>query len=412
MWFDLGEQTMDAFWEQDTSQLLITVTQGVEVMGYVVIDSTVGGRSCGGVRLWPDIDEAEMRELARGMTLKFGFLGLPLGGAKAGVRGAPEAPQEERWQRLAAFGRAIAPLLRKRVYLPATDIGTDIGDIRYMLNAVGVPVKRRELRSPRSGYYTAITVFAGVQQATRHVGLSLSGCRVAIEGFGKVGSALAELLDEVNARVVAISTSRGALFNPRGLDVKRLTQLAADAGSRAVDLYTDAERLDHTALLELPVDVLCPCARHGSLHIGNAARVAARIICSGANNPVTPEAEQMLFARGVLCLPCFVTNCGGILGGTMEFAAVSRKQIKAFIERHIGARMAWLLDEAARQQVLPREIAVPLALRHFEYVRRNAAHPALRNRLFETGLELYRRGWIPGRLVASLSVPYFERSLV
>jgi glutamate dehydrogenase (NAD(P)+) len=402
---------METVWERDEAQLVCTVLQGGGVLGYVVIDSTVSGRATGGLRMLPDIDEAEMRGLARAMTLKYGFLGQPRGGAKAGVRGDPEAPLEERQQRLAAFGRAIAPLLLKRVYAPATDMGTTNADIQYLLESIGMRLRRRELRPNQSGDYTALTVFAGAKQAARQRGLVLSECSVAIEGFGKVGSPLARLLAEAGARVVAISTLKGALFNPQGLDVRRLQELAAVARSAVVERYPDAECIDRAALLELPVDILCPCARHDSLHVGNAPRIAARIICPGANNPVTPEAERVLFERGVLCLPDFVANCGGVLGGTMEFASVSRERIESFVDRHIGARIARLLGEAERRRVLPREIAVPLALRRFEEVQRSAAHPTPLARLFELGLEFYRRGWVPGPLVAALSLPYFERCL-
>jgi len=402
---------MEVLCEKDETQLVCTVVQRSEVVGYVVIDSTIGGRSCGGLRMLPDIDEAEMRGLARAMTLKYGFLGLPQGGAKAGVRCDPEAPKEERWQRLATFGQAIAPLLLSRIYVPGTDMGTDNADIRYMLEVVGAQTKQRELRGTQSGYYTALSVLTGVKQATRHLGLIMSKCNVAIEGFGNVGRALGELLNAVNARVVAISTTKGAIFNSKGLDMKRLIKLATEVGSRVIDLYTDAERIDRSALLELPVDLLCLCARHHSLHIGNAGYIKTRIICAGANNPVTPEAERLLFRNGVLCLPDFVTNCGGVLGGTMEFASIPSARIEAFINRHIGERIAWLLSEASKQHVLPRDIAVPLALSRFERMRRNAVHPTLFSQFFKAGLELYRRGWIPARLVAFLSLPYFEKSL-
>lgn len=396
-------------WEKGRTQLVYTAVQDSVVMGYVVIDSTVGGRSCGGLRMLPDIDEAEIRGLARAMTLKYGFLGLPQGGAKAGVRGNPEAPQAERRHRLVEFGRAVAPLLRSRTYIPNTDMGTENTDIRHMLLSVGVPIKRRELRGTQSGYYTALSALTSAKQAIRHLGMTLSGCSVAIEGFGKVGRALAELLDEANVRVVAISTSRGGFFNPQGLDLKRLKDLEAKAGSRVVDLYTEAERIDRAALLELPVDLLCPCGRHNSLHADNAHCVKARIICPGANNPVTPEAERILFERGVLCLPDFVTNSGGVLGGTMEFASVRKDRIALFVERHIGRRVAWLLGEGARQGVRSRQIAVPFALRRFDQVRRNAAHPTTLDRVFGLALELYRRGFIPRPLVAALSLPYFDK---
>jgi len=391
------------------TQLVYRATQGSELLGYVVIDSAIGGRSCGGLRMVPDLGEEEIRLLARAMTLKFGFLGLPQGGAKAGLRGDPEAPQCERRRQLAEFAKSIAPLLLSRTYVPARDVGTDPTDIRYLLETVGMRVTRRELGSGRSGDYTAMTVCIAAGLALHHRGLNLAGCAVAIEGFGAVGSSLAGLLAQANARVVAVSTSQGALFNKRGLDVARLRQLAAEKGSRMIEYYRDAERIDRAALLELPVDLLCPCARHCTLNAGNAPRVSAAVICPGANSPITPEAEHWLFERGVLCLPDFVTNCGGVLGGTMEFASMKSKRIASFLEHYLGQRIPWLLEEASRKQVCPREIALTLALSRFEQLQRKAAHPTLLARTLEAGLELYRGGWIPASLVGKVSPYYFKR---
>ncbi len=178
-----------------------------------------------------------------------------------------------------------------------------------------------------------------------------------------------------------------------------------------MEVYREAERIDREKLLELPVDILCPCARWNSLNMSNAPRILAKVICPGANNPITPDAEHALFERGVLCLPDFVTNCGGVLGGTMEFASVSRERISTFINHHIGVRIAWLLNEAKSKHQLPREVAVPFALRRFNQVAQSAEHPTPLNRLFNLGLEFYRHGWIPGRLVAPLSLRYFEKLL-
>ncbi|MGH7801720.1 MAG: Glu/Leu/Phe/Val family dehydrogenase [Thermodesulfobacteriota bacterium] len=395
----------------DGTQLVCTVVQSSKVIGYVVIDSTIRGHSIGGLRMLPDIDEQEMRLLAHTMTLKYGFLGLPHGGAKAGVLCDPEAPQEKRRQCLATFGRTIAPLLLNRVYIPGTDMGTDNEDISYILKVAGIKPKRRDLQGTQSGYYTALTVFTGAKQAARHLNMSMSQCSVAIEGFGSVGRSLGELFANANARVVAISTSRGAIFNPKGLDMKQLIKLATEAGSQVIDLYTEAERIDCSSLLELPVDLLFPCARHNSINEDNSERVKARVISPGANNPITPEAERTLFKRGVLCLPDFVTNCGGVLGGTMEFASVRRGRIEAFIDRYIGARIDLLLSESASHRVLPRDIAEPYAMNRFDRMRRDADHFTLFGRLFQAGLELYRRGGIPGHVVAPLSLPYFKRLL-
>jgi glutamate dehydrogenase/leucine dehydrogenase len=402
---------MDLNFKQENGCRIFEAVHNGNTLGYVAIDSTIRGRSCGGLRMLPDINRAEIQALARSMTLKYGFLGLPQGGAKAGVRGDPEAPREERLKRLAEFGHVIKPLLQNRAFSPTSDMGTDSADIRHMLNAVGMQVGRRELRYNSSGYYTALSVLAGVVQSARHTGLTLSRSTAAIEGFGNVGRPLASLLDYAGVKIVAISTSRGALYNPSGLEVDRLVRLANEAGSRVVEVYREAEFIDREALLERPVDILCPCARWNTIHSNNTASIQARIICPGANNPITPDAEQELFERGVLCLPDFVTNCGGVLGGTMEFASVTRERITTFIDRHIGECIAWLLSEAESKSVLPREVAGRLALQRFEQVQRSAAHPTLLGRLFEIGLEFYRRGWIPGPLVGDLSLRHFEKIL-
>ena len=263
--------------KNENNSRISTATHHGNVLGYVAIDSTVGGRSCGGLRMLPDIEKAEIQALARSMTLKYGFLGLPQGGAKAGVLGNPEAPRPERLERLVEFGHAIAPLLQSRTFVPNTDMGTQSADIHHMLNALGIRVGRRELQSNSSGYYTAQSVLAGVVQSARHMGLNLSKCTAAIEGFGNVGRPLASLLARSGIRVVAISTSRGALYNPRGLDVDRLLLLAEEAGSRVVEVYPEAEWIDREKLLELPIDILCPCARWNSLNMSNAPR----ILCKG-----------------------------------------------------------------------------------------------------------------------------------
>ena len=170
-----------------------TAARNGNVLGYVAVNSTVAGRSCGGVRMMPDLTEDEVRALARAMTLKYGYLGLPQGGAKAGVIGDPEAPEGERRTILGEFAREIAPLLRARAFIPSTDMGTSNADIRFMLESAGVKVRRRELLGNSSGYYTAVSAVAGVAEAARRAGLALSRATAAVEGFGRVGREVAAI---------------------------------------------------------------------------------------------------------------------------------------------------------------------------------------------------------------------------
>jgi len=246
--------------ESQRPQLSCIVEEGGEVLGYLVVDSFVGGRSHSGVRMRQDVIEEELRLLARAITMKYGFLGLPFGGAKAGVIGDPEAPPEEKRQRLMQFGRAIRPLLEKEIFLPAGDMGTGLADIRAMLTGVGLGLERRRLPPVSSGYYTAYSVFACAGVSAEAKGFGLRDARVVIQGFGAVGSTLADLMHAAGARVVAISTSKGALFDPEGLQIPELIEIYRQWGSAVVERAASGERIDRESILESAVEVLCRCA--------------------------------------------------------------------------------------------------------------------------------------------------------
>ena len=391
--------------------LVAKAMEGEKIIGCVVIDSIIHGRSYGGLRMIPHVNEAHLRAAARTMTLKYSFLGLARGGAKAGVQGDPEAPESQRKETLRVFGQAIAPLLQKQVYIPYVDMGTDDNDILGMLKAIGLRVKPPKGKKPDSGHYTAVSVYACAAGAARHLGLKLSGSRVAVEGFGKVGAPLASMLSAAEARVVAVSTSRGAIYSSKGLHIHRLLQIARQSGSRVVEIYEGADPIDKSELLELPVDLLLPCAETYSLHEGNAGKVKARIICPGANNPIAPEAESMLFNRGVLVVPDFVANSGGALGATMAIASLDHEQVVEFIHRHIGGRLAAILIEAEQMGVMPKQVAERIALNRLNQRREKAGFFKLMDGSFQVGLKLYRKRLIPRPLAKIAALKYFERAL-
>jgi glutamate dehydrogenase (NAD(P)+) len=359
----------------------------------------------------PDVSAGEVRALARAMTLKYGFLGLPQGGAKAGIIGDPEAPQEKRYVLLSDFGRAIAPLLACRAYIPGSDMGTDSAAIRHMLGAAGIRVGPRDLRDNASGYYTAVSAMACVFACAAEAGMDLRRSTAAVEGFGHVGRAMGTLLLRAGVKIVAISTLQGALYNPNGLDIPRLAAMASRAGSSAVTSYADAESIRLEQLVELPVDVLSPCARNYSIHEGNVSRIRAKIVCAGANNPITPKAERALTAIGAHWLPDFVSNSGGVLGGTMEFASIKPDRIEEFILEHIEAAARAILDEARRTGSSPREFAEQIARERFTAVKKAAEQPTLQGKAMSAGIALYHRGFIPPALVRRPAMNYFRKLL-
>ena len=182
---------------------------------------------------------------------------------------------------------------------------------------------------------------------------------------------------------------------------------AAAVGSSFVD--GESARIDRAAVLELPVDVLFPCARFHSIHAGNVAGVCARAICAGANDPVSPAAERVLFERGIPYPPDFLTNCGGVLGGTLEFAGVPFDRIGRFIEAQVRRRVADLLDRAERRGVTPRSIAESEALARHATLRADAEHPSMAQRLVSLGVEAHRRRWVPQKLVSLMATQYLAR---
>lgn len=383
--------------------------RGKTVLGFVAVDSTVAGRARGGLRMLSDVGQDEVIDAAHAMTLKYGFLGLPQGGAKAGVRGDGETSPAEKRQRLLEFGREIRSLLESQIYVPDADLGTSAGDIRWMMMDLGIKVAKRDWRDDLSGFYTAASCLVSADTILRHRGQGLAGRTVAIEGFGSVGGNLARMMSARGARVVAVSTSQGALYDRNGLDIRALSILAAERGSAFVKSCSEGKQIDRSALLELDVDLLCPCARRHSIDKDNVARIGAELICAGANNPVDPAVEGQLFERGIVFPPDFVTNSGGVLGGTLQFAGVSKDRIVLLMDRLLKARWGEILGNPASSRQPLRDLIEPKALARHEKISSAAENSTATSRIFGLGLAAYRRRLLPKAFVSLLAPMYIRR---
>jgi len=388
---------------------LINISAGSDVRGYLAIDSTVNGQSHGGVRMAPDLSPELMTQLARVMTLKYGFCGLPVGGAKAGIIADPEMPPDKKRELLKKFGQALKPFLKTRSYIPGEDLGTSADDISFMLKSIGLKVQPRDLTWKTSGFYTGITVFTAAVAAAHHLNLDLNRASVAIEGFGSVGSSAARLFWERGIRVVAVSTSLGAIYDKAGLDIGQLIRLREQKGNQVVNAFDQAEKMDKSRLAELDVDIFSPCAQSYSITTDNASRVAARIISPGANAPATPEAEPVLFHRKILVIPDFAANCGGVLGISMKRAGLKDDYIQRFLENKIGEQVTKVMEATDRERVTPREYAQRIAEERFGKAKASAEARNPAARAFSFTLKLYRKGFIPYQVVTPVASSYFER---
>jgi glutamate dehydrogenase (NAD(P)+) len=334
---------------------------GVGLKAIVAVDNVACGPSVGGVRMAPDVSAEEAFRLARAMTFKNAAAGLAHGGGKSVIYGDPRmaAPAKERLIR--AFAGAIADLSD---YIPGPDMGTDERAMGWIKDETG-----RALGLPReiggipldeigaTGYGLAVAVEA----ARNFLDFDLKGARVAIQGFGSVGKHAARHLVGRGALLVAASDSRGTLADSGGLDVKALIDLK-DQG-RPLHDHESGQKLPPEAIVEAPCEIWIPAARPDVIHAGNVERLQARLMVQGANIPCTPEAEQKLAERGVIVLPDFIANAGGVICAAYEYRGASEAAALEAIAEKIGANTRAVLEAARRPGLLPRAAAVELARR-------------------------------------------------
>lgn len=332
---------------QSPPNLVVTISDPrLGQIGYLVIDRTVNGSASGGIRFMPDVSIEELSSLAMAMTYKWAFLNVPMGGAKAGIFAVPEELNCERSELMEAFGRGMQALVTQGVYFPGIDLGTTLDDLYAIMQGAGQPLVGEQIDG---SYATALTVFETIRQVVKFSDRQVSGMRVALEGFGKVASRIAQLLDQSGARIVGVSTIEGMISSQDGLDVDQLIKLKAEFGDHLVHHYPGAEVAPAEGLYFLDVDLLIPGARPRVINEDNVDRVRAAWIVPIANAPTTPGAEQRLAANGVLYVPDFVANCGGILSSAMRSYRFNLDDVEYLVSNAFARLVLAVLRESAQR---------------------------------------------------------------
>lgn len=298
------------------------------VDGFIVFDIDGPQVSGGGTRLAPDVTEAEVALLARAMTYKFAVLGRRMAGAKAGVR----ATAEDHDDAMRRYCEEIRPLVEARVFLTGADLGTSEADFAPLRGDTGAthPV----LQLVDGVVFEDVVTGFGVAVAAEAALGSLDGRAVAVEGFGKVGGAVAREVVRRGGRVVAVSTIAGCICDPRGLDVDALWQARAEHGDDLVH-HVGLRVAPPAALFDVAADVLVPGARTGAIDGPRARMSRAAAVVPAANVPYTKAGLDVLRARGIAAHADFVCNTGGVLG--YESAATATPaEILARVESRIS----------------------------------------------------------------------------
>lgn len=323
----------------------------------LVIDNTACGPSIGGIRMAADVSTDEVFRLARAMTMKNAAAGLAHGGGKSGIVADPRC--ENKTDLIRAFARAIRDL---QDYIPGPDMGTDEICMARIHNeigrAVGLPRVLGGIPLDEIGA-TGYGLAECAEVCCRFCDVELRGARVAIEGFGNVGRHAARFLVERGARLVAASDSQGAIFNADGIDVQSLAAAKTEFGT--VASFEQGERVSQAALLTVPCDILIPAARPDSIHQENALQIQTKLILQGANIPATPDAERVLHQRGILNVPDFIANAGGVICAAAEYHDGTETQALETISSMIRRNTEEVLQRSREEQILPRQAAIDMA---------------------------------------------------
>lgn len=341
------------------AKIVHLLVPSVGLKAVVAIDNVAAGPAIGGVRLAPDVSTEEAFRLARAMTMKNAAAGLPHGGAKSVIYGDPTMPISEKERVIRAFADAMRDL---NDYIPGPDMGTDERCMAWVKDeigrAVGLPREVGGIPLDEIGA-TGYGLKVCAEVVERVHGIALEGARIAIQGFGSVGMHAARFLTQKGAVLVAVSDSKGTLVDADGLNVSALIDLKSRGGS-VVD-HEAGEAQPRDALIDIPCDIWIPAARPDAIHEENLNRLKAGVVLSGANIAVSEGAERILDERGVIVVPDFIANAGGVICGAVEYHGGTQALAFQTIEEKISANAAQVLETAKKQTITPRQAAVAMA---------------------------------------------------
>ena len=342
LYFDRAADQMDL--SENIRQMLLTAKREVSVqiavemdngqistmIGYRVQHDDARGPMKGGLRFHPEVDLGEVRSLAALMTWKTALVDVPFGGAKGGVAVDPTKVNSRELERITRkFVDGIQDVIGPDIDIPAPDMGTNSEVMAWFMNqyqkyhgfspacVTGKPVELYGIpgREEATGRGVGILAF----KLLSRLGRKPAETRVALQGFGNVGSHAAKFLSEADFKVVAVSDISGGYYKANGLDIPKVLQHARE-NQGSLRGYGDAERLSNEELLQLDVELLIPAALGGVITAENAERVTAPMIIEAANQPVWPDADQMLEQRGTVIVPDILANAGGVTVSYFEWA--------------------------------------------------------------------------------------------
>ncbi len=322
--------------------------------GYRVQHSTVRGPSKGGIRYHPDVTLDEVKALAMWMTWKCAVTGIPYGGAKGGVACNPKEMSEGELERLTRrYTYEISPIIGPERDIPAPDVYTNPQTMAWIMDTYSMH-KGYSVPGVVTGKPLALGGTKGRNEATgrgcvfaicdaaKHLGIDLKSATAVIQGYGNVGSTAARLLQEEGCKTIAVSDSKGGVYNSNGINLIALSEHKRETGS--VEGFENTEFISNEDLLELECDVLVPAALENQITEENADKIRARIVAEGANGPTTTKADEILYKNGVFLIPDILANAGGVVVSYFEW--VQDLQALFWPEDQVNSKLREIMSQA------------------------------------------------------------------
>jgi len=312
------------------------------------------GPTKGGIRYHPDITIDEVTALAAWMTWKTAVVGLPLGGGKGGVRCNPKEMSIGELERLTrGYTRAMSKFIGPYTDIPAPDVYTDAQTMAWIMdeysqivgyNAFGVVTGKPINVGGSLGRSdaTSLGLLYTVINAAKHLGIELKNTTAAVQGYGNVGYHAARLLHRLGCKIIAVSDSKGGIYKPDGLNPEEVFEHKEMTSS--VVNYPGSKEISNEHLLTLQCDILVPAALENQITKANASNIKAKIVAEGANGPVTPEADEILFKNGVFVIPDILANAGGVT--VSYFEQVQNQMNYYWTEDEVREKLKTIMDKA------------------------------------------------------------------
>ena len=299
-------------------------------IGYRSQHNNAVGPFKGGLRFHPDVTKDEVKALSTWMTFKCSVAGIPYGGGKGGMAINPKDYSKAELERISkGFAKAISPIIGEKVDIPAPDVNTNGQIMSWMVDAyeevvgkstkgvfTGKPLEfgGSLARTEATGYGVNLTA----KKALAKLNIDVKGATYAVQGFGNVGFYTAYYAYKDGAKIVAFSNTDVAIYNENGIDMEAVIKDFEENG-RIIENKGYGKDITNAELLELEVDVLAPCALENQITSENADRIKAKVITEGANGPTTPEADEILFKKGIIVIPDILANSGGVVVSYFEW---------------------------------------------------------------------------------------------